>query len=568
LCHNTTNSKLEDNLVGENERGIFLDNSDNNTVVDNDLNDNELDGIALQRSHHNEISENLAHDNDRHGILLEDSSNNEVSNNTALRNRGGGIYLARSFDNVVESNEASQNEQGICLNASGGNEIMNNSISGNRYNFALGGPLGGQNRSDLKNTVSSDNLVDGKSIYYRVGAANEIIDSSTGAGVVYCVDCTNITVTGLNITNNGYGIYLYNTTNSTVRDCQITKSDVGICLARSTNNTVSGNNASDNGFGLVLRRSTNNTIASNVALQNLHDGIKLYSSDNNTIKANYARENDESGINLDPSNENDIVHNNLEGNQEHRINFDADSDENNLRGNAAVPPPQPQEPRPKDRGDGIELATPSIVEPPIESEAERLLSLIDQAIERLPRGQILFHPKERMTVGETELVEVIITRETSEKLARELAEQIEGEGEVEIGEVPISYEMSAKLMGGRAFEIIARTEEKKIIPPPPNFAKWRWDVTPLESGTHTLELYVTATICVESREKSYEHPVFERDIVVEVSPGGKFKGFVANNWQFIITTVLIPVAGWYLSRRAKKKKVKTPPKEETAEGQQ
>ena len=253
-----------------------------------------------------------------------------------------------------------------------------------------------------------------------------------------------------------------------------------------------------------------------------------------------------------------------------KVNFDADSNDNNLRGNGAPLSPGAQtETTPgypgKDRGgDESDLAPSPTAEPP--SEAVRLQRVIDQGIEGLPRGQILFRPKERMTVGQTELVEVIITRETSERLAKELAEQLEGEGKVAIEDIPISYEMSAKLMGGRAFEIIARTQEKKIVPPPPDSASWRWDVTPLEPGTHTLELYVTATISVESQEKSYERPVFERDILVEVPPGNELKGFVAKNWQFILTTVLIPVAGWYLSRRAKKKK--SPPKEGTAESEQ
>ena len=572
--YNTSNCWLEENLVSENERGIFLDRSENNTIIDNDASGNELDGIVLCRSHHNEISGNIAQENKRHGILLENSTNSSVLANRALRNRGGGIYLAGSLYNTVKSNEAGQNEQGICLNASEGNELKNNSMSGNRYNFALAGTPGGASvepkRSELDNAISPDNLVDGKPVYYRVGAANEIIDQSRGAGVVYCVDCTGITIAGLDIANNGYGIYLYNTTNSTVRDNRITASDVGICLVRSLNNTVSGNNASHNGFGLLLSRSDNNTIESNTALRNRHEGINLYNSDNNTLEANYASENDKSGISLDPSNENDLVNNNLDGNQGHRVSFDADSNDNNLRGNAE-PPSEGLEPQPtsrysgKDRdGDGSDLAASPAGEP--QSEAVRLQRLIDEGIEGLPRGQILFHPKDKMMMGQTELVEVIITRETSERLAEELAEKLEGEGKVAIEDIPISYEMSAKLTGGRAFEIIARTEDKKIVPPPPDFASWKWDVTPLEAGTHTLELYITATISVQSQEKSYERPVFEREILVEVPAGNDIKGFVAKSWQFILTTFLIPLAGWYLRRRAKKKN-KSPPKEGAGESE-
>jgi len=58
-------------------------------------------------------------------------------------------------------------------------------MSGNRYNFETLG----KSYSHFNNDIDTSNLVDGKPIYYLVGASGTVVDSSSNAGIVYCINC-------------------------------------------------------------------------------------------------------------------------------------------------------------------------------------------------------------------------------------------------------------------------------------------------------------------------------------------------------------------------------------------
>jgi hypothetical protein len=59
-------------------------------------------------------------------------------------------------------------------------------MSDNRNNFGVYGLF--------DNDIDTSNLVDGKPIYYLVSASGTVIDSSSNAGTVYCINCDNVTI--------------------------------------------------------------------------------------------------------------------------------------------------------------------------------------------------------------------------------------------------------------------------------------------------------------------------------------------------------------------------------------
>lgn len=175
--------------------GIFLDKSCNNTI----------EGNNMSRSYH--------------GIRIHESNNNIIKGNKVNYNNGCGIRPHSSFNNHIEGNDASYNSDGMTLLYSGnntlkGNIVNNNSgdgiellynshnnimidnlMSGNKYNFGASGV----------NDIDVSNLVDGKPVYYLIGIKDAAFDSSSDAGVIYCFECNNVTITGLNLNNNSYG---------------------------------------------------------------------------------------------------------------------------------------------------------------------------------------------------------------------------------------------------------------------------------------------------------------------------------------------------------------------------
>jgi len=269
-----------DNIIMGNDArnnycGIDLDSSNNNTFEGNEAKDNYY-GIRLCTSNNNTILKNKVSDNE-YGIGAYHSSNNAIERNNAICNNYG-VGIFSSDNNEIEGNNVTGNDYGISLYPSRGNIMRSNHMSGNRFNFGAYG----------HNDIDTTNFVDGKPVYYLVGASDKVIDSSSDAGAVYCIDCENVTVRGLTLKNNEYGIYFHNTSKSRIEDNNVTSNNVyGIRLYSSSNNTIKGNNATGNDeYGINLVYSSNNIISGNNVSSNNNDGISLSSSSNNTLFLN------------------------------------------------------------------------------------------------------------------------------------------------------------------------------------------------------------------------------------------------------------------------------------------
>jgi len=139
LANNTANSNYGE---WENCYGIYLSSSSNNTLLNNTANSNYGEncyGIYLSSSSNNTLANNTANSNygymDGCGIYLMDSSNNTLTNNTANSNYGDygcGIWLYSSSNNTLANNTASNNGQhGIYLRSSSNNTLASNNCSNN-----------------------------------------------------------------------------------------------------------------------------------------------------------------------------------------------------------------------------------------------------------------------------------------------------------------------------------------------------------------------------------------------------------------------------------------------------
>lgn len=236
------------------------------------------------------------------GVNIYSATDNEL-NNILLSNNTYGIYLGySSTNNRLTDNTITNNRiYGILLDQSGNNTLRSNLISENTYNFEVNGSTS----LHFENDIDTTNLVQGKPLYYLVGASDIEINAASNAGKVYCINCNNITVKDLDIAGNSSpknnflnaaaGIYFYNTSNSIIENNTIYNNTSGIRIVYSNGNDLMNNTLTNNYFGINLYLSDANKLTKNIATTNFygiyssisHTNILEYNTTNNNTYGAY-----------------------------------------------------------------------------------------------------------------------------------------------------------------------------------------------------------------------------------------------------------------------------------------
>jgi len=213
------------------------------------------------------------------GIFLLESFENKIIGNNIV-NGSIGIWLVEGAGNTISHNAVIDNvEGGVWISTDGSNIFRNNNVSGSRFNLFLWG--------GLNQEIDSSNFVNGKPIIWWVNKTDEQVPLN--AGFVVLINCTNIRVENLNITDNSHGIILANTTDSTLKGNVISFNFFnGIYLLCSNSNRILDNSVSfQRDFGIYLDNSCNNTIYHNIFYKNAWDASSDYESFNNLWDNDY-----------------------------------------------------------------------------------------------------------------------------------------------------------------------------------------------------------------------------------------------------------------------------------------
>ena len=252
--------------------------SSHNTIRNNNVSNNYGRGINLDYSgniisgnniSNNTVAGNIVSSNGNEGIYLDFSSNNNIAGNT-VNNNGEGINLDFSSNNNIAGNTVNNNGEGINLDFSSNNTITGNTFVNDGLNLYY----------SYQNTVK-DNTVNGKPLVYLEDVSDTEV---TDAGQVILVNCSNILVENLELSNTSVGVTLLKTDDSIVANNNICNNRYGIGLYDSRNNTISGNTVSNNDWeGILLEDSRNSTISGNTFV---NDGLFVYYSYQNTVEGN------------------------------------------------------------------------------------------------------------------------------------------------------------------------------------------------------------------------------------------------------------------------------------------
>ena len=133
-----------------------------------------------------------------------------------------------------------------------------------------------------------------------------------------------------------------------------------------------------------------------------------------------------------------------------------------------------------------------------------------------------------------------------------LRKQIKELGETEGAVIKVSDVMEASLTG-LGFEIQPITPVRQLVGGE-GVTEWRWQVDPDEPGQQQLYLSISAVIDYKGNQSPRTVRTFERTLNVTNipgDPGRSLNDFLSENWQWLISTLVIPLGLWLLHRRRK-----------------
>jgi hypothetical protein len=170
---------------------------------------------------------------------------------------------------------------------------------------------------------------------------------------------------------------------------------------------------------------------------------------------------------------------------------------------------------------------------------------LDDILGQLRQGNIAFTVPAEMFFGEDSEVNLVIDTTTTQKELERLA----GPGAIS-STLLVSKVIVTKLIAP-SFEVTPVTPERQaLIDGQPT--KWQWKLRPTENGKHKVNLSVTAVLKVDGQSVERFIVTFERDIFVHVTIKNRLETFWASNWQWLLGTLVLPLAAWLWHRRRRR----------------
>jgi parallel beta-helix repeat protein len=361
---NSNNNTITKNYFSQNGyHGIIISNSFKNVIENNSCNLNQLDGINLKFSALNTIFKNNISRNTGYGIFLQNNHYNSIANNSCNLNYLDGIYLISSNHNMISNNTISQNTRnGIYLQDDYNNLITNNICHYNNdsgiysewsiYNYILYNNLSFNSKHGFKIFSSENLIINNNTCIFNEDTGIAVIRSESTAIIncrIYLNKESDLRINHskkITLNNNtmiGKGFQISGTQldhwNSHAIDSLNLINNKPIYYFKNQNSQVVPQDAGQvilaNCYSMKATKLnlTNSSYGMQVAFSNnnyidynqfyFNDyGIYLYNSDLNIISKSTFFSNNEAGIHIQQSDDNEIVNCTFDSNNNVGIIFD------------------------------------------------------------------------------------------------------------------------------------------------------------------------------------------------------------------------------------------------------
>jgi len=253
IVHSNTCSDFGDGIGVTSSDGVYISNN----TCSHSFNGISITGIAL-------VSENITIDGNNcssniYGVVIRNSINNVIRKNTLNNNLNYGIYLYEGIFAKLESN----------------------AFWGTGFYI----PLFSQYEVFMHLSFDQNNTINGKGMYFYFGMNGIHVPSD--AGMVFFLNCTNITLENVDLSQSNLPLYILNSSGIRVENTTFgNTTGKGIVLQFSNNCSFVDNIfRNSRGSGIHLQESSGNIISGN-SFDNISRSIDLYSSHQNMITGN------------------------------------------------------------------------------------------------------------------------------------------------------------------------------------------------------------------------------------------------------------------------------------------
>lgn len=182
----------------------------------------------------------------------------------------------------------------------------------------------------------------------------------------------------------------------------------------------------------------------------------------------------------------------------------------------------------------------------VETEPEETVAE-DELFDQLKPGKVVFNVPNTMELNEKKGIQLLLSLKAT---FPELKKKIEEEGEIRQQQIRVSQIMTASLKGS-GFKIEAISPALQLI----NLdgtTEWCWEITATTPGIQKLYLSMDAIFTLDGKDRPYTVQTLSEEIEIVVTWQQQVTAFVAENWKWLWTTILVPFIGWLWERRKNK----------------
>lgn len=264
------------------QQGMYIENCNNFTILGSMFDDNVDSGLYIRDSERINISTCTFLRNNASGLHTYNVRNLTIIQNEMSYNNLNGIIFDSAMNCTAANNNISANDEGILISSSLQLVIANNSFTNCTIRFVM-------DRSWFYgHDIPASNKVNGRPLIYVYNQNNMSPGLFSGAGGAIVVNCTNSTISNMEITRQSVGLQITDSANLTVSNLSVSGcTAAGIHTTFSTNITVKDSIFSSNKESINFNEQTIRSTIKNNTIWTSEYGILMRDTISTSVQDNH-----------------------------------------------------------------------------------------------------------------------------------------------------------------------------------------------------------------------------------------------------------------------------------------